>query len=178
MSRRLSSLAGTILLVVLFGVWFGLFRPVSLGGPATWVVIRGSSMLPVYDTGDLVIMHAASAYSVGDIVAYRVPAGEIGEGRVVVHRLVGGSSSGFEVLGDNNESVDPWHPSSADILGRPWITLPGVGRVITWLHQPVVLAALAAAVVVSMLVGGASPEGHERRRREIAPEAEPAAPPS
>ncbi len=179
MSRRLSSLAGTLLLVVMFGAWFSLFRPVSLGGPATWIVIRGSSMLPTYDTGDLVVMHAASAYSVGDIVAYRVPSGEIGEGHVVVHRLVGGSPDGFEAVGDNNDALDPWLPTSADILGRPWITLPGVGRVITWLHQPAILAALATAVMVSLLVGRTPPsDDHERRRRRTAPETDRALRPS
>lgn len=157
MTRRIPSFVGSILLIVMFGVWFGLFRPVSLGGPATWIVIRGSSMLPVYSTGDLVIMHAAPAYVVGDIVAYRVPVGEIGEGRVVVHRLTGVVGAGFEAIGDNNDSADPWHPVMDDILGTPWVTLPGAGRVITWLHQPAVLAALASALVVALLAGRAPP---------------------
>ncbi len=118
MSLRPSSIFGTIVLVVLFGAWFGLFRPVSLGGPATWVVIRGSSMQPTYDTGDLVVMHASDAYASGDVVAYRVPEGQIGEGHVVVHRLAGGNNGAWDVLGDNNDSLDPWHPSNARHPGQ------------------------------------------------------------
>ena len=165
MSLRPSSIFGTIVLVVLFGAWFSLFRPVSLGGPATWVVIRGSSMQPTYDTGDLVVMHASDVYASGDVVAYRVPQGQIGEGRVVVHRLVGSDNGAWDVLGDNNDSLDPWRPTNADILGTPWFTVPGAGRVVAWLHQPVVLAALASAIVVSLLVGSETPRAVPDRRR-------------
>jgi len=75
-------------------------------------------MLPTYNTGDLIIAHSQSTYSVGDIAAYRVPKGEIGAGSVVIHRIVGGDPvHGFTFKGDNNSAPDPWHPKQADMVG-------------------------------------------------------------
>ena len=58
--------------------WAFTLRPQALGGPAAFVAIRGSSMLPTYQHGDLVVVHAAAHYGVGDAAAYRVPVGQIG----------------------------------------------------------------------------------------------------
>jgi signal peptidase I len=149
-SRR--ALLGPALTIGALAVWLVLFRPVALGGSATWVVIRGSSMLPALQTGDLVVARAADDYAIGDIVAYRVRAGEIGAGHVVVHRLIGGGDAGFEVRGDNNDAPDPWHPTRTDIVGRAWIVIPGLGRLIAWIVQPIVAAALGAALVVAFVV--------------------------
>jgi signal peptidase I len=73
--RRLFSIAFTAALVA---VWFVCFRPSALGGWVTYVVIRGDSMLPTYETGDLVVLTPQPTYRVGDVVGYRVPAGELG----------------------------------------------------------------------------------------------------
>jgi signal peptidase len=141
----------SVLLVLVLAWWFTL-RPTTLGGPASYVAIRGDSMQPVYEPGDLVVLAAASEYSVGDVVAYRVPDGEVGEGRLVVHRIVGGEpATGYIVQGDNNQAPDPWRPGAADIAGTSWVRLPGVGRAIALIHQPAVAGALAVAVLVAAL---------------------------
>jgi len=146
-------LLGPTLAIGALAVWLVLFRPVALGGSATWVVIRGSSMLPALETGDLVVVRAADEYAIGDVVAYRVPDGEIGAGHVVVHRLIGGGGDvGFEVQGDNNDATDPWRPTRADIVGRTWIVIPALGRLVAWILQPAFAAALATAVVVALVV--------------------------
>ena len=153
--RRLLSYGLTL---AAFVAWWVLFRPAGLGGPATYVVIRGDSMLPVYNTGDLVILHAAPSYGPGDIVGYIVPDGEIGEGLLVVHRIISGTDAeGFVLQGDNNPAPDPWLPHANLIAGTPWIEIPGVGRIITFLHQPAALAALAVSLLCAWEVG--------RRRR-------------
>ncbi len=166
MRGRLPSLVGTVLTVAIVAAWFVALRPVSLGGSTTWVVIRGSSMLPMYETGDLVIVRADGGYGVGDVVAYRVPDGDIGAGQVVVHRLIDGEAvSGFLAQGDNNDSVDPWTPRAADIVGRAWFAVPAAGRVIAWVHQPIVMAGLVAAFVVAFIVAkptGPRPSGRGR----------------
>lgn len=83
---------------------------------------------------------------IGDAVAYRVPAGEVGAGTIVIHRIVGGDAvDGFVTKGDNNPYLDDWHPLSDDVLGRAWIHLPALGRVMVWLSRPPGTAALAAA---------------------------------
>ncbi len=153
MIARLRSSVGTSLLLGLVLIWFLLLRPVSLGGSASWIVIRGSSMLPGLTSGDLVIVQRAGSYRIGDVVAYRVAAGDIGAGHVVIHRLIGGDgSTGWDVQGDNNDAPDPWRPTDHDIVGASWLVIPGAGQAIAWIHQPVILASLAAAFVVAFIV--------------------------
>lgn len=153
MIARLRGMVGTILLGALLVVWLVLFRPASLGGSSTWIVVRGSSMLPTYRTGDLVVVQAASQYLPGEAVAYRVAEGDIGAGHIVFHRLIGGSASeGFEVQGDNNDAPDPWHPLGSAIVGRAWFVIPGFGAVVAWIHQPIIASGIVSALVVAFVV--------------------------
>ena len=167
--HRLGHYLALSALGLLFVGWALLLRPPSLGGPTTYVVIRGDSMQPTYSTGDLVVARAAPAYAVGDIVAYRVPDGEIGEGVVVVHRIVGGDGiNGYTLRGDHNPSLDPWTPRSGDVVGRAWLELPQAGRIVAFIHQPIAAGALAAGIVISLLLlrapGSRSP-AHRRMVR-------------
>ena len=52
-----------------------------------YLVVRGDSMLPTYQNGDLLMIMKQDGYSVGEAAAYRVPADEVGAGRIVVHRV-------------------------------------------------------------------------------------------
>ena len=140
------SWAATIALLV---GWVVFLRPTSLGGDANYIVIRGNSMEPSYRTGDLVIVRAAPSYGIGDAVAYRVPAGEVGEGLIVIHRIIGGDpESGFTLQGDNNHGLDPWLPRAADVVGRAYLHVPVLGRVTAIMHQPIMLGGLAASLTV------------------------------
>jgi signal peptidase I len=153
-SRRILKFAT---MAAVLAIWVVLLRPQSLGGPALYIVIRGTSMLPTYQNGDLVVMQSAPSYAAGDAVAYRVPSGEIGEGHVIVHRITGGDGTdGFTVQGDNNNAVDPWMPRAIDIAGKSWAVVPGVGRLVTIVHQPVIAGGLAAGVMVSLILAGQS----------------------
>ncbi len=101
--RFLRRAIGIVLLAILVGLWAVTLRPQAIGGPAVFVAVRGSSMLPTYENGDLVVVEAASRYAVGEVVAYRVPTGEVGEGKVVLHRIVDGDGEhGFVLQGDHN----------------------------------------------------------------------------
>lgn len=147
--RRLHRAVELGLGAALLAAWFVTLAPTSIGGPATYVVVRGESMLPTFEGGDLVIVRSADAYGVGDVVAYRVPAGEVGEGLIVIHRIVQGDpESGFVLLGDNNSTPDPWHPRTGDLVGTAWARVPYVGRIAALLHQPAVLGALGSAISV------------------------------
>ncbi len=93
-----------------------------------------------------------------------MPAGEIGEGHVVVHRIVGGDpTAGFAVRGDNNGAPDPWSPRIGDIEGKAWLLVPGLGSLIAFVHQPVIAGGLAASIVVAMVIAGSF--GSARRPR-------------
>lgn len=149
-ARRLLKF-GTAAAVLLF--WAVTLRPQVLGGGAMYIVVRGNSMQPTYQTGDLVIVESAATFAVGDVVAYRVPSGEIGEGHVIVHRIVSGdATTGFGVRGDNNNAPDPWTPRIGDIAGKAWILVPGLGSLIAFVHQPVIAGGLAAAIMVSLIL--------------------------
>jgi signal peptidase I len=154
--RRSGEIA--VLAVLLIG-WGITLRPVALGGATTFLVVRGDSMLPTYETGDLLVLRAAGEYEPGAAVGYRVPAGELGAGRIVVHRIVSRDASGrFVMQGDNNPAPDPWTPTAADIAGTVWAAVPGAGRVLVWVRQPAFLGAVAAALVAAVIVfGGGRP---------------------
>ncbi len=117
--------------------WAFTLRPVAFGGPATFVGVHGSSMLPTLRSGDLVVMHRAATYRVGDVVVYRVPAGQPGAGHLVVHRIAGRRADGaFVMRGDNNSYDDVWHPRPTDVEGRLWARLPGVATAVGRLARP------------------------------------------
>ena len=151
--------------VTLLGAWVVFLRPTNLGGSTTYLLVRGTSMLPTYPDGDLLILGAAESYTIGEAVAYRVPEGDIGAGHLVIHRIVGGSAAaGWDLQGDNNNAVDPWHPHGSDVVGTVRLAIPALGKLLGFLHQPVTLAALAAALVMGWMV--MSNPG-SRRREEV-----------
>jgi len=163
--------------LILAAGWFAFLRPTIWGGPLTYVVIRGISMRPTYQPGDLVLVRQETGYRPGDIVAYRVPDNDMASGLLLIHRIIGGSGEeGFTLLGDNNQENDIWYPKNSDIVGRPVLHVPSVGLVLTFLRAPLVLASLAAGVAVSMVLVPKSSDGaavattehsgrHARRRR-------------
>ncbi|HEY5695109.1 MAG TPA: signal peptidase I [Gaiellaceae bacterium] len=123
-------------------LWFAL--PQGLGGRAGWVLVSGTSMLPRLHTGDLVLVERRSGYHVGEVVAYRVPKGEIGAGHVVIHRIIGGNgATGWRMKGDNRTAPDLWHPTNRDVIGAKQLRIPDAWFVLRLFHMPVLLALFA-----------------------------------
>jgi signal peptidase I len=149
--------------IVVALVWFVALRPVALGGPASYIVVRGYSMSGSLAPGDLAITFAQSSYSVGDAIVYHAPIGA-GRGLLVVHRIVGADPSGYRMQGDANAYMDPWRPKTSDVVGRLVLTIPGFGHILVSLANPFVVGitwGLAALVIgLSFL-----PESQTRRRR-------------
>ncbi len=136
---KLAALGG---LLAVF-LWFGL--PQGLGGRAEWVMVSGTSMLPSFHTGDLVLVEHQSDYHVGEVVAYRVPKGQIGAGQVVIHRIVGGNgSTGWRMRGDNRTAPDLWYPTNHDVVGAKELRIPNAWFVLRVFHMPAMLALFAA----------------------------------
>src|SRR5687768_6519241 len=109
--RRIRAVVTTVIALAVAVVWTVALRPQFLGGPTAVVVVSGTSMEPGLRTGDVAIVHRRPAYRVGDVVAYEVPQGQVGEGRVVIHRITGGSATaGFVLRGDNRTTDDQWRP--------------------------------------------------------------------
>jgi len=137
--------AARLLTMLIFLVaWVLLLRPQALGGPATWVLVSGNSMQPRLHDGDLVLARRRSHYRRGDVIAYRIPRGEVGAGTIIIHRVVGGDGrTGFATRGDNRARADLWRPTDAQVAGRLVATVPAVGHVLALLRSPLILAALA-----------------------------------
>lgn len=144
--------------------WLVTLRPQWLGGPALYLVVRGDSMLPAFRDGDLVVVMAGAPYGVGEAVGYRLPAGEIGSGLIVVHRIIDVDADSFVMRGDNNPAPDPTRPARGDVVGRVTLVVPGVGSLIARLLDPVVAGGFAAALVVMVLVARSWPYTAKRQR--------------
>ena len=138
-------------------LWFGL--PQSLGGRADWVMVSGTSMLPRFHTGDLVLVEHRSSYHVGEVVAYRVPKGQVGAGHVVIHRIIGGNGTkGWTMQGDNRTARDLWYPTNHDVIGAKSLRIPDAWFVLRVFHMPVLLALFAAFGAFFWIAFGAEEE--------------------
>lgn len=145
-------LAGALLVAAL--LWLLFLRPQVLGGPAAYVLVSGTSMEPTLSAGSLVIAFQQDEYLVGDVVVYRVPPGGPAAGRLVIHRIVGGSPhSGYVMRGDNASGSDVWRPAPPDIVGRSDVVFPGIMPVLLFARSPIVAASAAAALAVYLLLG-------------------------
>jgi signal peptidase len=123
-------------------LWYCL--PQTFGGRAGWVLVSGTSMLPHFHTGDLVLVEHQSGYHVGEVIAYRVPKGQVGAGHVVIHRIVGGNGrTGWTMQGDNRTAPDLWHPTNHDVIGAKQLRIPDAWFVLRILHMPLLLGLFA-----------------------------------
>lgn len=157
MGRRLIVLAVCGSLAAACFAWL---RPIPLGGDASYVIVRGTSMEPTYRDGDLVLATRGGSYRPGDVVAFRVD-GRFHDPAIVIHRIVGGNRhDGYVTQGDNRDRTDPWTPREANVLGRAVFRVPYVGNVADALSSPWVFAALGVALVLS--------DGSRRRRERRA----------
>ncbi len=146
--RRVANALGLLLTVAAVVLWALFLRPASLGGPASYVLVSGHSMLPRYHTGDLVLVERQSSYHVGEVIAYHVPKGDPMAGAQVIHRIVGGDAThGFVVQGDNRTAPDVWRPTSEDIVGAKALRIPNAVFVLQLLRSPLLLGLFAACLV-------------------------------
>jgi signal peptidase len=153
---KIALVAAQLALVAVLG-WFCL--PQRLGGRADWVMVSGTSMLPRFHSGDLVLVERHSTYHVGEVVAYRVPKGQVGAGYVVIHRIVGGNGqTGWKMRGDNRTAPDLWRPTDHDVLGAKLLRIPNAWFVLRLLHMPLVLGLFAGFLAFFMLVFGRDAE--------------------
>lgn len=151
----------TFVLMLMVGIWVTL-APVQVGGPAAYIIVNGNSMEPVYRRGDLVILHAAAVYQVGDIVTYHHP--EIGP---VIHRIIAQQGNQLTLKGDNNAWNDAYRPTLTDVIGKAWLHIPAVGKYLTAARSPFILALLAMALAVVVAGPGQKQKlGRNRRRKQ------------
>lgn len=148
-----------VLLLVLGAVWWG-FAPAALGGPASYVITDGTSMLPRFKADGLVITRERSAYHVGEVVAYHNHELK----RVVMHRIVAMDGDRYVFKGDNNDFVDQYHATKSDLVGAEWMYWPNGGRYIMKLRQPVAFAVIVGLLTLFAALGFRRTPNRRRRR--------------
>lgn len=142
-SRWRGALTWVLILGAIAG-WTVYLRPASLGGSTGYVIVSGESMQPVMHTGDLAIVRSKPTYDEGEVVAYRIPASDVGGGMLVIHRVIGGNATdGLILQGDNRDHPDMWRPTSGDVVGALQANIPDAGTVLFLFRTPLVLATAA-----------------------------------
>jgi signal peptidase len=166
--KRTWEIVSILLVIAACAFWAMFLRPQSLGGRAAYIIVSGQSMEPLYHTGDLILVERSKTYSVGDIIAYRVPKGDPMAGAQVIHRIIGGDARrGFLVQGDNRTAPDVWRPRQADVVGAAHVRIPQAAIALRYLRSPLLLGLLAASFVFVYALTGRNKE----------PESEPVAEP-
>lgn len=145
--RWMQAVLGALLLVLLLAAWV-IFAPLQLGGQASYVVVNGRSMEPLFHYNDFIIIHQAAAFNVGDVVTYYSP--ELNS--FVLHRIIGVNLDRFVLKGDNNGWTDSYQPSRDELIGKYWITIPNAGNIIKWLRTPVVMAVTVGSLALILVV--------------------------
>lgn len=141
--RWSTSLSSAFWLVLTVIIWIA-FAPIQAGGQAAYIMVIGKSMEPNFHLGDMIIVKQNSHYVVGDIVAYQNA--ELKSN--VFHRIIGREGGRYIMKGDNNAWVDTYKPSSDEIIGKLWVDLPGVGKIIQLIRTPINMA-----IVIGVLAG-------------------------
>jgi signal peptidase I len=138
----------SVFALVVVGVWF-FVGPTALGGPASYVIIDGTSMEPTYADGDLVIAKAHERYQVGDVITYDAP---IGRTYRVIHRVIQVTETGYVTQGDNRDEADGWEVPFDAVHGSSWVHLPYGGQVALTLRHPPALIGLVAGWLTLLLL--------------------------
>lgn len=148
-----------LVVVLALALW-----PSSLGGRLGLVMVAGTSMEPTYQLGDAVIAWREPV-DVGDIILYRIPEGSPGEGKTVIHRVIGGDGNGWVTQGDNRVHADDWYPSNLDVLGVAKMKVPLGGEVLSVVRSWWFIAAMGGIAIGLFLWPDPDAEGRRGRHR-------------
>lgn len=136
----------------------GIFIALLVSGELRLLTVRGRSMVPTYEPGDLVVTLRQRSYREGEIAAYREPS----SGKLYIHRLVRREGDRWVLRGDGNEWDDSYRPMEGELVGKAIIHIGGLGEWLQRLRSPGPMAGLVCAV----LLLGAGSEARRRARRQ------------
>lgn len=163
MTRRILAVtAGLVIGCVAFGV-------LVLVPRVSFVVTRGTSMTPHFQTGDLAVVFGRDRYRVGDVIAYHSTT----LNTVILHRVVDIHGDHYVTKGDHNTWLDPDQPTGAQILGSLALHIPHGGRVLGVLGSPFVWVAALGAVLVVVATGSSVRKSARRKKPRMKPQPNP-----
>lgn len=113
-----------------------------VNGYAVLEVISGS-MEPTIKVGDLIIINTnEEKYGLGDIITFR----DI-NGSFVTHRIINIEDNVMVTQGDANDSPDE-EMSVSSIVGKYEMRIPGAGKLMTSLKNPLVMVLILAIGII------------------------------
>jgi len=142
LDKRIKIVIGVAMIPLAIFLW-----PSFLGGSTDFLIVEGNSMLPTILPGSFVITKHQASYEVDDIVAFYLRAG--GAQKIVVHRIIEDTDTGFKIQGDNNPSPDPGFFKEDRIIGKVAVATPYVGYLLQLIRNPVVM--VISSVVLIMI---------------------------
>jgi len=131
-----------IVVLGLVGLFVAVIGYQLASGSTRLLVASGSSMEPVVESGDLIVVREQGSYAIDDLVAFQ--SAKLG---TVLHRIVDtverDGELRFVTQGDNNDFLDSDEPLESAILGTSALILPNGGRFLSLV--PILGAAMIAA---------------------------------
>lgn len=116
-------------------------------------VVLSGSMEPALSVDDLIFVHSADEYHVGEIVVFQ------NGSSLFVHRIVETDGESITTKGDANPTSDPAIKLS-DVKGKVVASIPFVGKIVNLLKTPVGIIAILAAAIALIEI----PRRREKRR--------------
>lgn len=131
------------------GVLFSLRFALATEFPV--VVVQGTSMIPTYFEGDLILVKGvadSNDIQLQDVIVFHSP---YNWDTLIIHRVVEKIETSEGIIlrtkGDNNPVRDPWQLQEEYVVGLVLQQIPYMGSVITAIRSP-----LGASIVFSLLV--------------------------
>lgn len=150
MKRILTALlyiVGTIVIIIgLSSVYQrvqGVQQPMIFGWGAA--VVQTGSMEPNVPVGTLIIIQEQDAYEVGDVITYIDY-----QNRSITHRIIDIQDDMITTQGDHNSAADPVFQDVA-IIGKMQYMFVGVGPVLEFIQQPIIIMLLLCLLVLSVI---------------------------
>ena len=153
----LTRLLPTVITVGLVAALWVTLAPPQLGGRTMLATSYGSSMEPMLERGDVLILRKGDPAEVGDVVGYQSAL----LGRLVVHRVHRIEDGRLVMKGDNNTFLDPDLVKQSEVVGHLVLHVPAAGFLIEEVRKP--QSAAAFGVFAAFFLVGF---GGGRRRRD------------
>ncbi len=156
-----------ILVIILFsivGFWFGIRAYLRTDSPL--LAVASGSMIPTLNVGDLIIVQGGftisdvnAAYGTGDVIVFHKPRDP---DELIVHRAVENHSSYLKTKGDNNNGLDPWEITDADLVGKVVFNIPYIGHIPLFVRTSTGMLIIIVLIVILVLLEFIIPLARER----------------
>lgn len=155
--KSFSKIIITLILVYLLtqAIFFSLRLALHADYPLA--VVEGTSMVPTYLDGDLLILQGVSSekIQIGTVIVFHSPNNW---GQFIIHRVTNEQTSEshlyFITKGDNNCCDDPWRVPAENIIGVvvPNIRIPVIGKLVLTLQSPIGLLISGTLIIVIIVL--------------------------